>query len=74
MAQSSVLCDDLEGWEEGVGESLKREENICMCYAVLSCIQLFLTPWTIFCQAPLTMGFPRQLLEWVAISFCKGSS
>ena len=45
-----------------------------MCYAVLSCIQLFSTPWTIVCQAPLTMGFPRQLLEWVAISFSRGSS
>ena len=27
---------------------------------VLSCIQLFATPWTVACQAPLSMGFPRQ--------------
>ena len=29
-----------------------------MC--VLSCIQLFVTSWTIARQAPLSMGFPRQ--------------
>ena len=26
----------------------------------LSCVQLFVTPWTIAHQAPLSMGFPRQ--------------
>ena len=31
-------------------------ENVC----VLSCIQLFATPWTVAHQAPLSMGFPRQ--------------
>ena len=25
-----------------------------------SCIRLFVTPWTIVCQASLSMGFPRQ--------------
>ena len=24
------------------------------------CLTLFVTPWTIACQAPLSMGFPRQ--------------
>ena len=23
-------------------------------------IELFATPWTVACQAPLSMGFPRQ--------------
>ena len=27
---------------------------------VLSCVQLFATPWTIVCQAPLPMEFSRQ--------------
>ena len=27
---------------------------------VLSCVWLFATPWTIACQAPLSMGFSRQ--------------
>ena len=26
----------------------------------LSCVQLFATPWTITCQALLSMGFSRQ--------------
>ena len=26
----------------------------------LSCVQLFATSWAIACQAPLSMGFPRQ--------------
>ena len=25
-----------------------------------SCVQLFATPWTVACQAPLSMEFPRQ--------------
>ena len=35
--------------------------HICMC--VLSCfrrVQLFVTLWTVRCQAPLSMGFSRQ--------------
>ena len=31
-----------------------------MCVCVLSCVQLFATPWTVACQAPLPMGFSRQ--------------
>ena len=27
---------------------------------VLSHVQLFVTPWTVALQAPLSMGFPRQ--------------
>ena len=30
------------------------------CAQSLSCLQLFLTPWTIAHPAPLSMGFPRQ--------------
>ena len=33
------------------------------CARMLSCIssvQLFVAPWTVACQAPLSMGFPRQ--------------
>ena len=26
----------------------------------LSCVQLFFTPWTVACKAPLFMGFSRQ--------------
>ena len=31
----------------------------CVC-ELLSCVQLFLTPWTVACQAPLSMGFFKQ--------------
>ena len=35
----------------------------------------FAIPWTVACQAPLSMGFPQaKILEWVAISFSRGLS
>ena len=39
--------------------------NVCVSVyvrvcCVLSCVQLFETPWTVALQAPLSMGFPRQ--------------
>ena len=41
----------------------------------LSCVQLFVTPWTIALQAPLSMGILQaRILEWVAISFSRGSA
>ena len=36
---------------------------------VLSCVQLFSTPWTVACQAPLSGSFQARILEWVAISY-----
>ena len=27
---------------------------------LLSCVRLFATPWTVACEAPLSMGFPRH--------------
>ena len=32
----------------------------CVCARLLSCVQLFATPWTAAFQAPLSMGFSRQ--------------
>ena len=31
-----------------------------MCAKLLSRVQLFVTPWTVALQAPLSMGFSRQ--------------
>ena len=31
-----------------------------MCVYMLSHVQLFVTPWTVSCQAPLSMEFSRQ--------------
>ena len=30
------------------------------CACLLSCVQLLVTPWTVACEAPLSMGFSRQ--------------
>ena len=35
---------------------------------LLSCVWLFATPWTIACQAPLSMGFSRQE-HWSGLPF-----
>ena len=35
-----------------------------------SCVQLFVTLWTVAHQAPLSMGIPQaRILEWVAYPF-----
>ena len=34
----------------------------------LSCARLFATPWTVACQAPLSMGFSRQE-SWSGLPF-----
>ena len=33
---------------------------LCVCAQSLDCVQLYVTPWTVTCQAPLSMGCPRQ--------------
>ena len=49
---------------DDIGSWLK----ICVCLCVLSCVQLFATPWTVALQAPLSMGFSRQEY-WSGLSF-----
>ena len=39
-----------------------------MCAYSLSHVQLFVTPWTVVCQAPLSMGFSRQEY-WIGLPF-----
>ena len=38
-----------------------------MCTCVLSSVQLFPTPWTVACQAPLSLGFSWQY--WSEVPF-----
>ena len=50
-----------------------------MCCAVLkslSRVRLFVTPWTVAYQAPLSLGILQEwrILKWVAISFSRASS
>ena len=55
-----------------------------LCVQWLSCVQLFVTPWIVTHQAPLSVGLfqarilewkkKKRILEWVAISSSKRSS
>ena len=40
----------------------------------VSCVQLLATPWTIACQAALSINLQARVLEWVAIPFSRVSS
>ena len=42
--------------------------GICWCAQSLQWCQLFATPWTVACQAPLSMGFSRQKY-WSGLPF-----
>ena len=33
---------------------------VCVCAQLLICVQLFVTAWTVACEAPLSMEFSRQ--------------
>ena len=49
--------------------------NSVMPACMLSCIRFCVTPWTVTCQASLSMRFSRQeYWSWVAISSSRGSS
>ena len=39
-----------------------------LLFVAMSSLTLFVTPWTVVCQAPLSMGFPRQEY-WSALPF-----
>ena len=55
---------------------LEPQKAVTMWFSVKRIDYLFLsfTPRTVAYQAPLSMEFSRQELEWVAISFSRGSS
>ena len=53
---SNDLCKSHTG---EVKKSQCRAYGVCVL-SRFSCIQLFATLWIIACQAPLSMGFPRQ--------------
>ena len=40
--------------------------GVCVC--TLSHVELFATPWTAACQAPLSMGFPSEEF-WTGLPF-----
>ena len=45
------------------------------CTSSLSCVRLFVIPWTVAHQAPLSMGiFQARILEWVSMTSSRRSS
>ena len=50
--QSPIGCNELQ--------LLTMTEEMVVCTCVLSLVQFSATLWTIACQAPLPMGFPKQ--------------
>ena len=55
----------------GDKQEILKAYSIQMCTYVLSCfsrVRLCVTPWTVACQAPLSMGFSRQKY-WSGLPF-----
>ena len=49
--------------------------DILCAWCLVSWVQLFATPWTVVCQAVLSMGILQaRILEWVALPSSRGSS
>ena len=45
-----------------------RFGSLLLCVCMLSCVCLFVIPWTVACQAPLSMEFSRQE-HWPRLPF-----
>ena len=62
--QCSCLEDSMDRgtWWATIHRVTKSQTQLNMHVVVqlLSCVQLFVTPWTVVHQAPLSMGFSRQ--------------
>ena len=59
--------------------SIPQEVFLCGCMCVHACtlslIQLFVTPWTVACQALSVHRIPQaKILEWGAMPSSRGSS
>ena len=53
-----------------LGPRVNEKEEECMCAKSLSHVQFFVTPWTVACQAPLSMEFSRQeCWSWLSFPF-----
>ena len=47
-------------WQDVGTVTLVLKKFSSVCAQALNCVWLFATPWTVACQVPLPMGFPRQ--------------
>ena len=66
--QSRALGNALRGRRHTYLVFSARRTLLLIALQSLSCVQLFVTPWTTACQAPLSMGFPRQE-SWSRLPF-----
>ena len=57
VLSTSVMSNSL--WSHGP-QPAKLLQGECIHAKLLSCVQLFVTLWTVAHQAPLSMGFSRQ--------------
>ena len=46
--------------ENNIALKKRDKDGIVIVVKSVNRVQLFVTPWTVTCQAPLSMGFPRQ--------------
>ena len=54
--------------EAGLLAEKNRDVFHVVLVSLLRCISLFVTPWTVACQAPLSMGFSTQE-HWIGLLF-----
>ena len=45
---------------QSLGNTVLLDRGVCVHALLLSCVLLFVTPWTVAHQAPLSKGFSRQ--------------
>ena len=57
------MVPELESISDGVKIQVVTKidfQEVCVCAQSLNCVQLFVTPWAVGCQAPLSVEFSRQ--------------
>ena len=72
-----VLCDNQEGLDGGgrceAGLRVK-EQNVIVDVQLLSCVQFFVTSWTVTHQAPLSSIISQRLLKIMSIELVMSSN
>ena len=55
-----MASSPITSWQIGVGGEVGVGTYFIFVCSLLCCVQLFVTPWTVAHQAPLSMKFSRQ--------------
>ena len=69
---------ELEQWAQTTRSSVLACVRVCVCGGICVCslshVWLFVTPWTVAHQAPLSVGILQaRTVEWVAMPSSRGS-